>query len=191
MRLRHQLTTLGTVTVVVIGLGACGNVKEQFGLTKQSPDEFRVVTRAPLTLPPDASLRPPRPGEARPQEGTTMKQARASVFGIDAQPQQATGSGQSVGEMALLKRAGADEAKPEIRSMVNEETRSLVKADEGLIDQVMFWKEPRLPRASVVDPEGEARRLREAAATGAPPNKGVTPSVDSRGSRGGLLDGLF
>ena len=33
---------------------------------KRSPDEFAVVRRAPLILPPDYGLRPPRPGETGP-----------------------------------------------------------------------------------------------------------------------------
>ena len=37
-----------------------------------APDEFRVVRKAPLTIPPDYNLRPPAPGEARPQECILM-----------------------------------------------------------------------------------------------------------------------
>ena len=30
---------------------------------KNSPDEFSVVNRPPLVIPPEAELKPPRPGE--------------------------------------------------------------------------------------------------------------------------------
>ena len=64
---------LGVVRLVLVAsavfaLTACEGVKKQFGLTKQSPDEFRVVARAPLSLPPDFTLRPPEPGAVRPQD---------------------------------------------------------------------------------------------------------------------------
>src|SRR6185369_5402368 len=64
-----------------LGLAGCENTKEMLGLTKRSPDEFQVVSRAPLSMPPDYSLRPPTPGAARPQEGTVQQQAEGIVTG--------------------------------------------------------------------------------------------------------------
>ena len=63
------------------GLAGCQNTKEMLGLTKRSPDEFQVVSRAPLSMPPDYSLRPPTPGAPRPQEGTVQQQAENIVTG--------------------------------------------------------------------------------------------------------------
>src|SRR3954463_12091150 len=62
-------------------VAGCSSTKEMLGLTKRSPDEFQVVSRAPLSMPPDYSLRPPTPGAARPQEGTTTQQAQQIVTG--------------------------------------------------------------------------------------------------------------
>src|SRR5262245_64921196 len=63
-----------------LATGGCTSFKETLGLTKQSPDEFKVVSRAPLSMPPDYNLKPPTPGAPRPQEGTPRDQAEASVF---------------------------------------------------------------------------------------------------------------
>jgi Protein of unknown function (DUF3035) len=57
-------------------LQGCSNLKRDIGLEPTMPDEFAVESRAPLTLPPDYSLRPPRPGAPRPQEKTAAQQAR-------------------------------------------------------------------------------------------------------------------
>ena len=46
------------------------DLKSTFGLNKRAPDEFAVPTRAPLSLPPDYSLRPPEPGAPRPNQTT-------------------------------------------------------------------------------------------------------------------------
>ncbi len=91
------------VVAALFALAGCDGFKEQLGLTKQSPDEFRVVSRAPLSLPPDYSLVPPAPGAPRPQEGTATDQARTAVFGGDpgAQP---LGTGAS--DQAFLSAAG-------------------------------------------------------------------------------------
>ena len=55
-------------SVMLLGLSACDTLKEQAGLTKKAPDEFTIITKAPLVMPPDFSLRPPRPGAKGPQE---------------------------------------------------------------------------------------------------------------------------
>ena len=54
-------------------LTACGLA----GGPSPGPDEFAVVTRAPLSLPPDYGLRPPRPGAARPNEASPRDDAQA------------------------------------------------------------------------------------------------------------------
>ncbi len=52
----------------------------------------------------------------------------------------------------------------------------------------MFWQEAPRP-GTVLDPEREARRLRENAALGRSPEEGETPIIQRR--QRGLLDGLF
>jgi hypothetical protein len=50
--------------LLCLGASACGDStpRQVFGLDKNPPDAFTVVARAPLTLPPDFGLRPPRLG---------------------------------------------------------------------------------------------------------------------------------
>lgn len=177
---------------LVLTLGACEGVKRQLGLNKQSPDEFKVVARAPLSVPPDFSLRPPAPGAPRPQEGTTRDQARRAVFGSDQggttlQAEQANYAGLSAGERILLKSAGAGQGDPNIRALVNAEAEAL-REDTDFLEALVFWREPQVP-GTVVDAEGEARRLRENSALGKDITEGQTPSIERR--KKGLLEGLF
>ncbi len=65
-----------------LALAGCGeDTKKMLGLGKNPPDEFQVVGRAPLSIPPDFQLRPPAPGAARPQEATPATAARSAVLG--------------------------------------------------------------------------------------------------------------
>ncbi len=177
---------------LLAGLGGCQNVKEQLGLTKQSPDEFRVLSRAPLSLPPDYNLRPPEPGAPRPQVGTPTQQARQAVFRASDRQQASlepvAGDGRSRGELALLQQAGADEADPSIRQIVNEETSALQAASQSFIERLVFWRDAP-PPGYVVDAEGESKRLQENAALGRPATDGATPTVERR--RRSLLEGLL
>src|SRR5579885_1352537 len=90
-------------------LGACSGVKKSLGIEKTPPDEFTVVARAPLELPPDYTLRPPRAGALRPQDQTPTAQARSTVFKVEdkAGPAVAPHGAQSAGEAALCAPCGA------------------------------------------------------------------------------------
>jgi len=178
---------------VVLALGACEGVKKQLGYTKQPPDEFRVVSRAPLTMPPDYSLRPPEPGATRPQEGTTTDQARQAVFRAEEPKgptleEKAAVDGRSLGEVSLLKLAGAEAADPKIRATVDFETLQINQENEGFLEALVFWRAPDQP-GEVVDAEAEARRLRENAALGKDVTAGDTPTIERR--KKGFLEGIF
>lgn len=141
-----------------------------FGLNRESPDEFQVTTRAPLSMPPNYTLRPPRPGEARPQE-LSERQAAEAVLA----PQSVLGANQdnslSPGQQALLAAAGPA-APGNIRQEVNHDA-AISQNDRSFADKLMFWKSP--PDNSVqVDPEREAQRLRQDAALGKAPTAGDT-----------------
>ena len=69
-----------------LALAACEGVKQELGMTKQAPDEFAVVaSKAPLVVPPEFTLRPPRPGAPRPQEPQPAETARNALV-ASAQP---------------------------------------------------------------------------------------------------------
>ena len=184
---------------LVLALAACDGAKKQLGLTKQSPDEFRVVARAPLTLPPDFALRPPEPGATRPQEGSASQQARRAVFRTGSEtaetpdaaaaPGGAGGApdGMSPGERSLLQAAGALEVDPAIRALVNRESQSL-RDDRGFLQALVFWREEE-PPGVVVDADAEARRLRGNAALGKDVTEGETPTIERREKA--LFEGLF
>ena len=191
------------LAVLAVGLplatGGCTSVKQTLGLTKQSPDEFKVVSRAPLSMPPDYNLRPPTPGAPRPQEGTPRDQAAASVFqysntgGVapDAIPPIGEGeseTAQSSGESALLQSAGGAGVDPNIRQLVDSETAEDEADSETLADTLVFWRDPE-PYGDVVDPAAEQKRLQENAALGKPVTDGDTPVIVRK--QRGMLEGIF
>lgn len=167
-------------------LSGCGeDASRTFGLQRDAPDEFQVTTRAPLSMPPDFALRPPRPGTPRAQDQTGPESARAVLA-----PQAALGGREASvtpGTAALLDAAGP-RAPADIRARVDQDS-ALDRPSRGVVDRLMFWRGSSEPSGLAIDPQREAQRLRENAALG----QGVTQG-DSRiiqPSSRSLFDRLF
>ena len=176
-----------TAVTLAVGLGACEGIKDQLGFGKKAPDEFAVVTKAPLVMPPDFTLRPPRPGAEPTQEPPTRQLARDALVGRGSSIL-ADRNLSSPGESALSSKAGATNADASIRDVINRETTQLVSKDKSFADALIFWRKPD-PSGSVVDAEKEVQRLRENAAIGKTPTEGEVPVIKRK--RKGLLEGIF
>lgn len=171
---------------VVLGLSACSGdeLTRTFGLTRDAPDEFTVTTRAPLSMPPDFSLRPPRPGATRPQEFTQRQQAEGVLAPdtlLNAAPRTS-----SAGQQAMVSAAGRA-APADIRARVDNET-ALETPSRSFTERLMFWQ-PAPPPGTQVDAAREAARLRQNAALGQNPESGDTPIIQRK--RQGIFSGLF
>jgi hypothetical protein len=185
---RRQIALPAMLLAAGLAVSACGDTRKALGFDKAPPDEFKIVNRAPLSLPPDYALRPPTPGAARPQEQTIPDQARQVVLGGQTQPRPAVPAGASAGEAALLAKVGAPRSDPRIRETVDRESAAIVDADRTFLDRIVFWRKPDEP-GTVVDPQREAQRLRENQALGRSASDGDTPIIRRR--RKGALEGIF
>ena len=133
---RPPVTAFGVMALAAyaLTLAGCGDSRRSFGLERTSPDEFAVVSRAPLSLPPDYALKPPRPGAPRPQEAEAAQKAAQTVLG-GASPSIRTGQGGKGGskaEQALLSQASTAAplaAESDIRAKIDQEATGLVVAE--------------------------------------------------------------
>jgi hypothetical protein len=149
-----------TLVVGALALSACSNASRTLGLDPEPPDEFAVMSKAPLIIPPDFNLRPPKPGAARPQEQTPRTRAQAALLG-DAQP--AASAPTTPGETALLQVARAQDANPDIRQVLNTETTQLAERDGDFVDRLLSRVGLNLAPSEdeVVNAKEEERRLRQ------------------------------
>ena len=201
-----------SVTVLVAMTAGCGSVKDELGLEKKAPDEFTVVRNAPLSLPPNYNLRPPKPGENGAGQQEQREKARTLLTGrqntlrakqdissaqskagstflagrSDNQIGEIKENSSAQGEQALLSHLDATNADPNIRQKVDQEANILASDDRGFVEKLMFWRKQDTP-GTIVDAEGEAKRLKENTASGKPPTDGETPVIRiERSSSGGI-----
>lgn len=146
------MTALLTTSLVATG---CSSVTKNLGLKQQAPNEFNILTKAPLVVPPEYNLRPPRTGESSSENNYTQKAAREALIGnVDsAEP--------SKGEEYLLVKAGALRANQEIRVEIDGENNVERKTD-SLTNRILFWKDGvAYTEAGVpLNSETEAKRLK-------------------------------
>jgi hypothetical protein len=174
---------LGSTLILLSGCSG-DKLARTFGLTRDAPDEFTVTTRAPLSMPPDYNLRPPRPGAPRPQEQSERQQAEEALA-----PQTALNppsSGQSPGQAALIQEAGPA-APSNIRREVDQDAHNAAD-DDSFINKVLYWRKPDTVSAQV-DAPAEAQRLRQDAALGQSPSVGDTPII--KRNKQGWFSSLF
>lgn len=177
-----HVALLGLVAAATM-LGGCDTLRSTFGPSKKPPDEFAVLTKAPLVLPPDFTLRPPEPGAPSRVE-TDPRAKAASTLGATSSP----AAGVTIAEEDFLKLAKADKVDPNIRQVVNSELSQFVEKDKSFVDTLLFWRKPE-PPGTIVNAPAEAQRLRATASAGDPPTTGNTPSIRRRDRA--LLEGIF
>ncbi len=184
--LRQALRGPTMLACGVVLLSGCSTDKlsRAFGLTRDAPDEYTVTVRAPLSMPPEYNLRPPRPGAPRPQEQSERQQAEEALVPQLAlnQPQ----AGVSPGQEALLQQSGPA-APSDIRRQVDQDAR-YASSDESFIDKLLYWRKPDVQQAQV-DAQKESQRLRQNAALGESPDVGETPIIQQK--KQGWFNSLF
>lgn len=150
---RHTLRIGAALTAVLALVSACSGLKQAVGAEKVRPDEFRIVTKAPLVIPPEYNVRPPEPGAPRPQELDAASQARLAVLG------QEYAARASDGEQALVARVGGLTADPLIRATIDLENGNVVRKARSFSDMLVFWGDGEAPGVEL-NAEAEAERLR-------------------------------
>jgi hypothetical protein len=145
------------LVLAVAGCGGTENFRDAVGLNTPPPDEFLVVSRAPLQMPPRLdALPPPQPGAPSRVEPNPQAQAQAALAGRPI-PQAAAPSG---GEQALLAAVGP--ADPAVRSAIRSETAATPTERRFGLDSFFGFPINQNPGAPVdrLDPREEAERLR-------------------------------
>ncbi len=93
-------------------LSGCGSVtKKDLGLVKDAPNEFMVMSRAPLSLPPEYDVRPAM---------------QAQVVSNDVQKKTDPFAGLTRGERAFMRQIGAGQGRYDnIREQITTEMKAV------------------------------------------------------------------
>jgi hypothetical protein len=188
----RSLRAAALVAVAAVSLTGCDTIRNAAGMEKTAPDEFAVLTKAPLVIPPDYNLRPPRPGAVPTNQVEPTESAQTALFGNDA----ATIAAQmpntySESEKLLLANAGIQKTDPHVRENLLSDNKAMLGADDGFTKDILFWQKPKADTGQPLNADQEARKADDKkggqASSGDRPNAPPPPPKEDKG----WLDGIF
>lgn len=180
--LRAPLRVCLMFLIMNISLAGCSDVKKTLGLERDPPDEFAVVSRAPLSLPPDFNALPnpeaPKHGhdttrdvigapDKRPQETSPNEKAQKSVFGKDFKEthgKKALTPGEKAFIALINKSLTAQGIQVEsleggIRSIIDEETHIKTYNEKTWVQKLLFWQKDTHGHKEALNPSEEYHNL--------------------------------
>lgn len=183
----HHLTRAVAVAGLGLALSACSALRDAANLNKASPDEFSVVTKAPLVIPPDFNLMPPKPGAEPTNQVQPTDSAETALYGDNTEVVAAGIKGDySQEERYVLAKAGISSADPEIREHLASDQKAMLGANDSFTNDVLFWKGPKKDDGTPVNADAAAKGL-DRDESGQP----VASAPAQKKDNGGWFDGWF
>lgn len=138
-------------------LAACDSSKvvDTLGLSRSAPDEFAVIARPPLSVPPEFDLRPPSNTPLDNSEDAANK-ARNIIKGQEGQSIQSSElpAGMTRAEQNLLVKAGQEKIDPTIREKLAADAEiKKEKKKEGMMDRLLGKSDKEDEPVVKVEPE--------------------------------------
>lgn len=132
---RIQALWVAAGIAALLLLSGCQSIRQATGAEKTPPDEFTVLTKSPLVIPPDFNLRPPQPGIASRNDpdadetGASLALPTTSAANL--------GATYSDGEKLLLTKTNALSVDPNIRKTITTDV-GLEDQGPGFAQKVLF-----------------------------------------------------
>jgi hypothetical protein len=181
----RRFVLLGALGCCAFSLTACDSIRSAVGTNKDPPDEFAVVTKSPLIIPPDYNLKPPKPGAPPLNQVSPTESAQAALYSDDPKAVAGAITGNySEGEKLLMAQTGAASATDSIRQQIAADNSNADSADESFTDQLLFNTSNNTGDAPL-NADAEKARI-DASKGGKPPAQQQEQKKDS-----GWLDGIF
>ena len=183
--------------VCALSLMGCQSLRKAAGLNKEGPDEFAVVTKQPLIIPPEYALRPPRDGAAPTNQVAPTDAAQSALFDTDpTAAAKAMPGDYSQAEKLLLAQSGVNKIDPSIRQEIAADGRAMEASDDTFTQKVLFWQDEKVP-GDPVNAEAEDKRLSAQKASGQKASKDSATIQEQKDEDSddkeshGWLDGIF
>ena len=151
--------------IILLFMSACSDFRRAIGTEKSSPNEFEVITRPPLSLPPDFMERPNKENldQTIGEKTSSLGQAK-NIFGSKDKK-----------VSSYNELFSTDLIEENIRTKIDEETKGII-FEKRLPAQIVFGGLPNV--GPVLDKMKEDERLRKNKMQNKSLTEGATPAID-------------
>jgi hypothetical protein len=156
---------LASALLLIVGLTGCSDFRQAIGTEKSSPDEFEVVVRPPLSLPPGFGARPSAGDDGQVAAVSPAVPVQESELLVSR-----SGKATEFDEVFAF-----DKIEKDIRIKIDEETNGVIY-ERRLPLQILFGDLPKV--GPVVDTMAEDARIRRNRLQKKALNEGATPAID-------------
>jgi len=163
MKVNRFLLLFGSLSMLV-ALSACSDYRRVIGTEKSTPDEFQVVIRPPLSMPPEFSARPDQDAVDLIVDDKTSLNLMRKIF---EQREVQSDNYNDFFQLSLIE--------DDVRQKVDEETAGII-FERRLPINVIFGGLPDV--GPILDQIAEDRRLRTNRLQQKALNEGATPAFD-------------
>ena len=159
---KHVFTLIFLVFVML----GCAQSKKVLNLTENSPDEFAVIRKKPLVIPPKFNLRPPQNSQSESDKFTSKNEAKTALLGSDSAKKntQKSSIDASKGEVAFLAKSGISSSDVNIRKILEEENSRLASYNNSFVQKLVSSVTGE-DKKNLIDPKKEQKRLQEKRST--------------------------
>jgi hypothetical protein len=156
---------------ILIALTGCtgSDVKTTLGLRKKAPDEFMVLSRPALTVPPAFDLPEPETTQTATPKDFSSNAAKKVLFGAEAGNKDGK---KSTAENLFLNKAGFGSAQSDIREQLEQDARALEEPtpeeaqEKGFFERLFEPLQLNEAPDPIVSPVAEKERIKDAKASG-------------------------
>ncbi len=153
------------IILIIFFLSACSNTDNLIKLSEIPPDEFSVLRKDPLEIPPNFNLRPP--GKSKKTNSLDPSEKAKDLLSDLISKKERINSHENLtkGDTILLKNTGFSERNYSIREILNTEN-ALALQNKGRVELLIEKLVGDSSNENILDPEKELRRSQEKIATG-------------------------
>ena len=178
---------------ILFSLTSCtgSDVKSTLGLKKKAPDEFMVLSRPALTVPPAFDLPEPESAATGTPKDFSSNGAKSVLFGASS----ANKASKSKAENLFLNKAGFENAHSDIREKLDEDIRATEEPTPEEGNEKGFFSRLFEPikldddQDPIINPASEKERIKDAKASGEKINGADAETIQTMGES--TLDRIF
>lgn len=196
----RKLIAKGFIFIAVVPfIASCsGSVRDNLGMRRSAPNEFKVVSNPPLSVPPEFSLRPPVEDNVYVPPKSVAVDAKNVLFKQGSAG--VASDNETASEEVFRSQFKASDANPQIKSLLQQEFIAAAKQEEeeSFIEKNLISKIPGLStdkKANQSDPAVNARlekdRIVQEQKKGEKITGVETPTVESKNHDRGLLNKIL